>query len=67
MKAAYGCDAFYIDLCLPPEAVVSRSRYWFGLLSHQRSTYLWKGLIEVPIVDDDDEARALLGGGSDAS
>lgn len=67
VKAAYSCDAFYVDLFLPPEAVVSRSRYWFGLFSHQRSTYLWKGLIEVPLVDDDAGARALLGGGQDAS
>lgn len=67
VKATYSCDAFYVDLFLPPEAVVSRSRYWFGLFSHQRSTYLWKGLIEVPLVDDDAAARALLGGGPNAS
>lgn len=67
VKAAHNCDAFFIDLFLPPETLVSRSRYWFGLLSHQRSTYLWKGLIEVPLVDDDDGARALLGGAGNAS
>lgn len=67
VKDAHSCDAFFIDLFLPPETLVSRSRYWFGLLSHQRSTYLWKGLIEVPLVDDDDGARALLGGTADAS
>lgn len=67
IKATYFCDAFFVDLFLPPEAIVSRSRYWFGLLSHQRSTYLWKGLIEVPLIDDDDSARALLGGSPNAS
>ena len=67
VKETYRCDAFYVDLFLPPEAVVSRTRYWFGLFSHQRSSYLWKGLIEVPLVDDDDGARALLGGGPNAS
>lgn len=67
VKATYSCDAFYVDLFLPPEAVVSRSRYWFGLFSHQRSTYLWKGLIEVPLADDDAGARALLGGNPNAT
>lgn len=67
VKETYRCDAFYVDLFLPPEAVVSRTRYWFGLFSHQRTSYLWKGLIEVPLVDDDDGARALLGGGPNAS
>lgn len=62
VKAAHSCDAFYVDLYLPPELVVSRSRYWFGLFSHQRSTYLWKGMLEVPLVDDDAAARILLSG-----
>lgn len=66
VKAAYKCDAFYVDLFLPPEAVVACSRYWFGLFSHQRSTYLWKGMIEVPLIDDDADARALLRGRQNA-
>jgi hypothetical protein len=63
VKRAHNCDAFYVDLMLPPELVVSRSRYWFGLFSHQRSTHLWKGIVEVPLVDDDDQARAILARG----
>jgi hypothetical protein len=60
VKAAHSCDAFYVDLFLPPEAIVSQTRYWFGLFSHQRSTSLWKGMVEVGLVDDDDAARELL-------
>ena len=63
VKKAHRCDAYYIDLMLPPEHIVSQSRYWFGLFSHQRSTYLWKGMLEVPLMDADDQARAILAAG----
>jgi hypothetical protein len=62
VKADHKCDAFYVDLLLPPELIVSRSRYWFGLFSHQRSTYLWKGMLEISLDDDDATARTLLAG-----
>lgn len=64
VKAAHSCDAFYVDLFLPPELIVSRSRYWFGLFSHQRSTHLWKGMLEIPLADDDATARTILLGAS---
>lgn len=67
VKATYSCDAFYVDLFLPPEAIVSRSRYWFGLFSHQRSTFLWKGMVEVPLNDNDSAARSIVGGNQNAS
>lgn len=63
VKKAHCCDAFYVDLMLPAELIVSRARYWFGLFSHQRSTYLWKGILEIPLVDNDDRARDILAGG----
>lgn len=67
-KNMYRCDAYYVDLALPPMILVSSSRYWFGLFSHQRETFLWKGLLEVPLQDDDIEAiRYLNQGGSHAS
>lgn len=56
------CDAYYVDLYLPPEFVVSRSRFWFGLFSHQRDTYIWKGLLELPLASNDDDARLFIGG-----
>ena len=68
IKENYLCDAFFIDLEIPAEMVVSYSRFWFGLFSHQRETYLWKGILEVPLVDEDSQARELVSGGStDAS
>lgn len=64
VKESHRCDAFFVDLTLPQEAIVSQTRYWFGLFSHQRSTYLWKGILAVDLQDDDLGARALLSGGS---
>ena len=67
-KTRYSCDAFYEDLNLPGMVLVSRARFWFGLFSHRRSSFLWKGLIEIPLLADDSAVRALIAGGnSDAS
>lgn len=60
VKAAYACDAYFVDLSLPSKFLVRLTRYWFGLFSHQRGTSVWKGLIEVPLRSDDDKARKLL-------
>ncbi len=62
IKQTYSCDAFYEDLGLPSRQLVSRSRYWFGLFSHQRMTYLWKGLLMVPLQADDAQAISMIGG-----
>ena len=66
IKGKYKCDAFYIDLSLPSEILVASAQYWFGLFSHQRSTYLWKGLVQVSLEDDAGVARHLNMGGSHA-
>jgi hypothetical protein len=60
-KENHKCDAQYVDLFLAPEAVVLRTRFWFGLFSHQRDTYVWKGLLELPLSSNDDDAKRYLG------
>jgi hypothetical protein len=62
-KANYHCDALYVDLALGPYDVVSVSRYYFGLFSHQRVTAVWKGMLEIdfPLGDTDSAARAAQG------
>ena len=61
VKGAYSLDAFFIDLNGSPEALVSLSRYFLQLFSHQRETFLWKGMIQVPLEDANDaEARGQL-------
>jgi len=59
-KTKYFCDAYFVDLGSPPQYIVEVSSYWSGLFSHQRNTSLWKGLVQVPLVCDDDAAAALL-------
>lgn len=59
-KKKYCCDAYFVDLNTHPIHVVSNTRYWFGLFSHQRESYLWKGMIEIPIECSDDQALEIL-------
>lgn len=72
-KAKYCCDAYFVDLTVnlkrPAKAIVSSTHYWFGLFSHQRETTLWKGLLQVSLLDDSEEnaRRFIDGGDSDAS
>lgn len=65
-KKQYRCDAYYVDMSLSPEILIYRTKYWFGLFSHQRDTFLWKGMIEVPLCDDQDVISFLNSGGNNA-
>lgn len=60
-KAAFKCDAFFVDLDSQPMAIVSLTRYWFGLFSHRRGG-LWKGLLQIPldVTQDDSDASSLV-------
>jgi len=59
-KKKFLCDAYFVDLNTHPIHVVSHTRYWFGLFSHQRESYLWKGMIEIPIDCSDAEALETI-------
>lgn len=65
-KERYRCDAYFVDMSLPPVFLVNQTKYWFGLFSHQRETYLWKGMLEVPLSDDQDVISFLEKGGNNA-
>jgi hypothetical protein len=62
LKHTYLLDAF-IDLDGSPETIVNASRYYFGLFSHRREDELWKGMLQVSLVNpaDDGAARSALG------
>ena len=53
VKREYKCDAFFVDLAKDSRLVVDDTLYWYGLFSHQRETYLWKGMLKIPLVADD--------------
>jgi hypothetical protein len=48
-KATYNCDAYVIDLGTTGQNVARLSAFWFGLFSHQRDTYRWKGIVQCPL------------------
>lgn len=60
VKAAFLLDAFFLELNGNPESLVSLSRYYLQLFSHQRESYLWKGMIQVPLEDANDAAAREL-------
>ncbi|WP_309603042.1 DUF6932 family protein [Sphingomonas sp.] len=59
-KATYSCDSYFIDLGIEPSAVSEQSAYWFGLFSHQRDTFRWKGLVQIDLQSDDEAAMLQL-------
>jgi hypothetical protein len=52
-KKNYLCDAYVVDLGCSPSYVVRQTTYWFGLLSHERDHFMWKGMLEIPLDGDD--------------
>ena len=62
VKAAFKCDAYFVDLDVEPAAIVYQTRYWFGLFSHRRGG-LWKGMLEIPlaVTTDDSDASIMVG------
>lgn len=63
-KEKFFCDAYFVDLTVNPIHIVNQTRYWFGLFSHQRDTFLWKGMLEIPFTDNDNEVDAFLNQGA---
>lgn len=60
VKAAHGCHAFFVDLNVPVVNALANITYWVQLFTHQRVTYLWKGIVAVPLVSDDANAQAYV-------
>lgn len=63
IKQTFHCDGYYIDLNLPSVSIVNNTRYWFGLFSHQRDTYLWKGMLEINMQEQEHVAQQYLTNG----
>ena len=51
-KRIYKCDAYFVDLGMAPDWLVKQTAYWSGLFSHQRETFLWKGLLQIDLGRD---------------
>lgn len=62
-RSAYGCDTLFVDLSIHPHLLVRRAIYWHSLLSHQRVSFQWKGMVSLGLSADDAPALALLAAG----
>jgi hypothetical protein len=62
IKGRYHCHSFFIDLGKAPGFLVKDTSYWYGLFSHQRQTAVWKGMVELSLVSDDEAAVQILEG-----
>jgi hypothetical protein len=60
VKLQFKCDSFFVNLAKDARYVVVDTMYWYGLFSHQRDTFLWKGMLTIPLMSDDEAAAALL-------
>jgi hypothetical protein len=60
VKNEFKCDSFFVDLSKDARYVVADTMYWYGLFSHQRDSFLWKGMVSVPLMSDDQQALQLL-------
>lgn len=59
-KENFLCDAYYIDLNMHPVYLVKNISYWHGLFSHQKETFLWKGMLEIDLAESEDGLEDLL-------
>ena len=59
VRNKYNLDFFPVDLNASPGIVVEMSRYYFGLFSHRRDDFLWKGMLQVSLDDPNHDHAAL--------
>lgn len=57
-KAQYNCDAYLVTLPNPWEYLVGATAYWFGVFSHRRSSFEWKGILEIELAPTGDGPAA---------
>lgn len=59
VKQQWMLDTLLVDLSGTASALVAASAYYLQLFSHQRKTFLWKGILRVQQDDRADEAALL--------
>jgi len=55
-KKKYECDPYFVELTDMTAGKVKQITYWYGLLSHQRVPFEWKGILELALPDADETA-----------
>jgi len=59
-KTAFRVDGYPIELTHPAPTLVGLASYWFGLFSHQRLTFAWRGFLQIELGVEDQLAAQLL-------
>jgi hypothetical protein len=55
-KEAYRCDAYFVWYPAPIDIFTRQIVYWYGLFSHRRLSFEWKGLLQIPLDRQHDAA-----------
>jgi hypothetical protein len=58
-RTQFQVDHMPVLLSWPTETVIDHTRHWCGLLSHQRETGVWKGLLRIDLNTIADDTAAL--------
>jgi len=58
-RRVYRVDHYYVNLDFELPALISHTRYYAGLLSHQSETGVWKGMLQISLNTVQDDAQAL--------
>jgi hypothetical protein len=59
VKAKYSVDALYVELGGDQVSLAREIAYWYGLFSHARETFAWRGILEVELASADDDGGAF--------
>src|ERR1019366_3960070 len=59
VKQTYNLDTFFLDMDGNPEDLVSLAQYLMQLFSHQRDSFLWKGMLQVRLEDTGEDGQAM--------
>lgn len=55
-RQRYCVDGYFVSLLMPPDELVERTAYWFGLFGHRRTDAAWKGMVQVELGTSDQDA-----------
>lgn len=60
VKATFDCDSYFVEIDGNPLRLIQSTVYWYSLFSHQRDTFVWRGILEVTLTNDlTDDTEAL--------
>ncbi len=61
-KPTFHTDSFFIYLGDLSRPVIKLTAFWYGLFSHRRDDFLWKGMLEIPLQSDEQDLFSTRSG-----